>query len=262
MHEYDRSGSTATCVLCDESRLIIGNLGDSRAVLCLGGTALPLTVDATPACPDEHARLLLCDQIVSSGRLGGSLGVSRALGDRYWKMDARTGAMLADAELSQVELGTDDSFLLIASDGLFKCCNNDTAVAHVRQFLNEASQPLTSSALDAAARSLVPALQSLDTHNNNAVISSTRRRGQSSWGSSSRSGGLGGNTASCTAASTALSEPRAWQASTIIERCHCWWRRMCCGGAAPFQLQQPPSITTCRRTCSSMSTASAARRES
>jgi len=65
--------------------LIMGNVGDSRAVACVGGTAVPLTVDAKPTRPDEVARVVDRGGFVVGGRVGGQLAVTRSLGDRDLK---------------------------------------------------------------------------------------------------------------------------------------------------------------------------------
>lgn len=55
----DSIGCTANVVLFDEknSRLIIANAGDSRAVLARAGEAVPLSYDHKPENPIERARI-------------------------------------------------------------------------------------------------------------------------------------------------------------------------------------------------------------
>ena len=60
--EY-RAGSTATTafLLNNGKRLIVANVGDSRAVLARGGMAIELSVDHEPQKPEE--REMVCIMI-------------------------------------------------------------------------------------------------------------------------------------------------------------------------------------------------------
>ena len=60
--------------------LVVGNLGDSRAVLKRGrAEAVRLSTDHSPKLPAEHDRILSLGGIVSRGRVHGILAVSRAM---------------------------------------------------------------------------------------------------------------------------------------------------------------------------------------
>lgn len=51
------AGTTATVALLRDSiELVVGSVGDSRAMLCRKGKALKLTVDHTPERKDEKER--------------------------------------------------------------------------------------------------------------------------------------------------------------------------------------------------------------
>lgn len=53
------AGSTATVALLrDGIELVVGSVGDSRAMLCRKGKALKLTVDHTPERKDEKERYI------------------------------------------------------------------------------------------------------------------------------------------------------------------------------------------------------------
>lgn len=78
-------GSTAAVVLVRKDGMVVCcNVGDSRAVLCRGGLALPLSVDHKPNAPDERARIEQAGGKIkrdgSDYRIQG-LAVSRAFGD-------------------------------------------------------------------------------------------------------------------------------------------------------------------------------------
>ncbi|KAG7025837.1 putative protein phosphatase 2C 6, partial [Cucurbita argyrosperma subsp. argyrosperma] len=51
-------GSTALVVLLSACQIIVANCGDSRALLCRGNQAIPLTVDHKISRPDEYDRLI------------------------------------------------------------------------------------------------------------------------------------------------------------------------------------------------------------
>ena len=60
-------GSTAvTAILIDSKRLLVANVGDSRAVLSRGGVALQLSVDHEPSAPTERGNIEASGGFVSN----------------------------------------------------------------------------------------------------------------------------------------------------------------------------------------------------
>ena len=58
------AGTTATVALLrDGIELVVGSVGDSRAMLCRKGKALKLTVDHTPDRKDEKERYVNVDSL-------------------------------------------------------------------------------------------------------------------------------------------------------------------------------------------------------
>ncbi|KAI3507474.1 hypothetical protein L1887_22460 [Cichorium endivia] len=51
--QCDAVGSTAVVAVVTPERIVVSNCGDSGAVLCLNGVAIPLSVDHKPDRPDE-----------------------------------------------------------------------------------------------------------------------------------------------------------------------------------------------------------------
>lgn len=82
-------GCTAVCTLVLGRTLAVGNLGDSRAVLCSGGQAVRLSRDHKPSDKRERARILAAGGsvrvIAGIHRLNGELSLSRAFGDASHK---------------------------------------------------------------------------------------------------------------------------------------------------------------------------------
>ena len=55
--QHPRSGTTAVVAIIIDSMVVVGNVGDSRAVLCRGGRAIPLSSDHNCQRSDEVQRV-------------------------------------------------------------------------------------------------------------------------------------------------------------------------------------------------------------
>lgn len=86
-------GCTAVCVLLFDQLMVVGNLGDSRAVLCSDGKAVRLSEDHKPNSKAELARINAAGGFVKTimgiARLNGDLSLSRAFGDQSFKKPAK-----------------------------------------------------------------------------------------------------------------------------------------------------------------------------
>ncbi|XP_030948605.1 probable protein phosphatase 2C 75 isoform X2 [Quercus lobata] len=81
--EVALGGSTAVVALLTPDHIVVANCGDSRAVLCRGGVAIPLSQDHKPDRSDELARIEAAGGRVISvngARVAGILAMSRAIG--------------------------------------------------------------------------------------------------------------------------------------------------------------------------------------
>jgi protein phosphatase 2C len=127
----DHVGSTAVVAVLGPRHLVISNCGDSRAVLCRGGAAVPLSADHKPDRPDELARIQAAGGRVifwDGARVFGVLAMSRAIGDSYLKP-----YVVADPEVRVLERRDgEDEFLILASDGLWDVVSNEVACNVVR----------------------------------------------------------------------------------------------------------------------------------
>jgi serine/threonine protein phosphatase PrpC len=144
------SGSTAVVTFMESRRLIVGWVGDSRAMIVKqvprGMKAVMLTRDHKPTLPAEKERILACGGRVERlcdgyGRAIGparvfikeanvpGLAMSRALGDNI----AQTVGVLPEPETAVYDLNPSfDRWLIIASDGVFEFVDNQE-VAEVVQ---------------------------------------------------------------------------------------------------------------------------------
>ncbi|KAJ1698249.1 hypothetical protein LUZ63_006761 [Rhynchospora breviuscula] len=142
------AGSTASTAVLVGNRLLVANVGDSRAVICRGGNAIAVSRDHKPDQSDERQRIEDAGGFVmwaGTWRVGGVLAVSRAFGDRLLKQ-----FVVAEPEIKEEKVDNSLEFLILASDGLWDVVSNEEAVAMVRpieepqqaaqRLLQEASQ--------------------------------------------------------------------------------------------------------------------------
>lgn len=86
------AGCTACSAIITPTEIIVGNSGDSRAVLAKKSgdkyTALEMSVDHKPDLPTEKSRIERAGGFVEDNRVKGVLNLSRSLGDLEYKTDA------------------------------------------------------------------------------------------------------------------------------------------------------------------------------
>lgn len=145
------SGCTAAVALLrweeDKKKrmLYVANVGDTRVVLCRGGRAFRLTYDHKGSDAHEGKRVANAGGVILNNRVNGVLAVTRSLGDSYMK-DFVTGSPYTTA----TELEDQDEFLIIACDGLWDVCDDETAVRYIREIGDpkQAAQKLVDYALN------------------------------------------------------------------------------------------------------------------
>ena len=85
------AGCTAVCCLVRGNEIVCANAGDSRAVLCRNGQAVPLSYDHKPSQERERARVHAAGGFIREAgghhRINGNLNVSRSLGDLKYKQN-------------------------------------------------------------------------------------------------------------------------------------------------------------------------------
>ncbi|KAJ0263801.1 Protein phosphatase 2C 37 [Hirschfeldia incana] len=135
--QCDAVGSTAVVSLVTPEKIVVSNCGDSRAVLCRNGVAIPLSSDHKPDRPDELIRIQQAGGRViywDGARVLGVLAMSRAIGDNYLKP-----YVIPDPEVTVTDRTDDDECLILASDGLWDVVTNETACGVARMCLQGAA---------------------------------------------------------------------------------------------------------------------------
>ncbi|KAK6947912.1 PPM-type phosphatase-like domain [Dillenia turbinata] len=134
MEGVNTVGSTAAVVVVTKEEVVVANCGDSRVVLCRGGAALPLSSDHKPDRPDEMKRVEAVGGRVinwNGFRVLGVLATSRSIGDYYLKPYVSSEPEVTVSKRTEL-----DSFLIIASDGLWDVILNEVACDVVSRCLD------------------------------------------------------------------------------------------------------------------------------
>lgn len=148
------TGTTATVCLVNDTEVTCANIGDSRIVLASydpNKKVVDLTEDHVPSRPDEKKRIELAGGRVDTWAPGGldtgparvylstrrvpGLAVSRAFGDAI--LD---GIINAEPDISTVQLRSDHSFIIVASDGIWSQMSSKEVVDFVSRRRTESPQ--------------------------------------------------------------------------------------------------------------------------
>jgi serine/threonine protein phosphatase PrpC len=161
------SGTTAVTALKMGDRLVVANVGDSRAVLGRRSDtgrhvrAVELSSDHTPDRPDEAKRLQKANgRVHPSMLIDGNTGSTEYVGpNRVWDRHGDHGLamsrslgdthlnpyVIAEPEITQKRLDSKDQYLVLASDGIWDVIGNQEAVEIAAKYQqpSEASKHLT-----------------------------------------------------------------------------------------------------------------------
>ncbi|RLN23777.1 putative protein phosphatase 2C 9 [Panicum miliaceum] len=160
----DHVGSTAVVAVVSPTHVVVGNAGDSRAVLSRAGVPVALSVDHKPDRPDELARIEAAGGRViywDGARVLGVLAMSRAIGDGYLKP-----FVSSEPEVTMTERTDDDECLILASDGLWDVVTNEMACEVVRACFRSNGPPAPAARADGVA----PPAADADAENGSAVV--------------------------------------------------------------------------------------------
>ncbi|CAO3679265.1 unnamed protein product [Umbelopsis vinacea] len=147
--EGQHSGCTAVVAYVEAKKdskriLYTANVGDARAVLCRNGQAVRLSYDHKGSDANEAKRIIDLGGFMMNNRVNGVLAVTRSLGDHTMKE-----FVVGNPYTTETELTDEDSFIILACDGLWDVCNDSDAVDLIKDVLDpqEASQKLLDHAL-------------------------------------------------------------------------------------------------------------------
>eukprot|EP01116_Phalansterium_solitarium_P000287 TRINITY_DN10188_c0_g1_i1.p1 TRINITY_DN10188_c0_g1~~TRINITY_DN10188_c0_g1_i1.p1 ORF type:complete len:598 (-),score=153.41 TRINITY_DN10188_c0_g1_i1:377-2170(-) len=158
--QQNESGSTAVVVAIHGWHMVVGNVGDSMAVLCRSGKAIVLTELHGPVNPQEvkrvtkaggtfHGNRKLCHPVWNPSMI--NLGVTRAIGDLFFKKpeytEQKATGLTATPWLQEALLRDIDDFIVVATDGLWD-------VLSPQEVCDMALKSLTASPVDAVADQL------------------------------------------------------------------------------------------------------------
>lgn len=138
------SGCTACCCLLqDEARgrvIYTAHLGDSRAVLARTGSATRMTsmTDHKATDPLEAKRVIEAGGHIINDRVNGMLAMTRALGDHMLKMPMLPNDVVSNVpDITSTDVTKQDSFIILACDGVWDVINDQQAVQLVLESMRE-----------------------------------------------------------------------------------------------------------------------------
>ncbi|XP_028133743.1 probable protein phosphatase 2C T23F11.1 isoform X1 [Diabrotica virgifera virgifera] len=139
------SGSTAITTLIKGDKLFCANVGDSRAVASVNGSARALSEDHKPSNQAEYDRIIAAGGWVDANRVNGNLALSRALGDfafkKNGKMPAEQQIVTAFPDVTEHTITSDWEFIVLACDGIWDVMSNKEVVSFIRENIATGHEP-------------------------------------------------------------------------------------------------------------------------
>jgi serine/threonine protein phosphatase PrpC len=158
----NNSGCCALMAFVHETELVLGWVGDCRAVFYDGFTAKQLTTDHRADQESEFKRITDLGGDITNNRINGVLSPSRCFGDRDIRLKSNEGVLISEpsiltiSSLKPVLSSKRNAFLILATDGVWDVLTNQEACEIVLRALK-----LTNYNPETAALRLVEAASSL-----------------------------------------------------------------------------------------------------
>lgn len=138
-------GTTAVLCLCCSAagtppEIHVANVGDSRCLLVSDRGVRRLTMDHLATDEAEALRVQRDGGQIICRRVGGTLALTRALGDHSLKGPG--GGVTAEPHYVVHRLEPKDRFLLLASDGLWDVISDEEAHQYVLSWASEAADEI------------------------------------------------------------------------------------------------------------------------
>jgi len=147
-------GTTLVVGLVANNKVYVANVGDSEALICRNDKPIVLTTIHNPSKnPREGIRVQNAGGRLINNRVGHphynvrlfNIAVSRAIGDLLYKSPEftvnKTSGLIAEPDISETELTSEDKFLLLACDGVWDVFSYQDAVDFVLEKLKETQDP-------------------------------------------------------------------------------------------------------------------------
>lgn len=140
LNEDDSSGSTATIAVINDNTIYIANVGDSRAILCQGNDVpIALSTDAKLGIERFEESIDKRGGWILGGRVGGSVQVARALGDK--EIDGMPSRPL----ITKYKLPNpipEEFRLVIACDGLWNVASSSQIAKEVDSMKEDSQEKI------------------------------------------------------------------------------------------------------------------------
>ncbi|KAL4439513.1 hypothetical protein ABPG74_003915 [Tetrahymena malaccensis] len=134
----------------NDMKCYVGNLGDTRAVLCENDKAVRVSTDHKATNDQEIKRIKDMGGMIIRGRVSGSLAVTRALGD----LDLKTEGVLNVPDVQDFMITSKTQYLILASDGLWDVVDDQKAIDLCKNMTDtgEMAKKLVKYAIDNGSR--------------------------------------------------------------------------------------------------------------
>jgi serine/threonine protein phosphatase PrpC len=129
-----KDGTTAVTLVLRGTKMYVHWCGDSEATLCHRSRSLKLCEPHSPSRQDEKERIQAAGGTVvwfGTWRVNGTLGVARSIGD-----SEHASCVIAQPDFIERDINPNDSFVMLATDGLFDVIKHEDAVKFTVHWVN------------------------------------------------------------------------------------------------------------------------------